>query len=286
MTYRVCRLPLIALLLVALVAAILLVAPRKAEADHVIWTATLTAKSYPANPYDWFGCFSWRTGDECSVSSNLSDNTFEIGGTTFTITALGYGTSNTQQPAFQLRVNKNVTTALRSLEVVVGSNKVLLSTCDYDAHDFPKRIYCYSPPFSWSVGASVSLRLENPAVTHLTEDEKADEEAERERLRELRKGASRSGVCGEDTTNSLQNDDADDTPGRWHCHGDIYHYHADWRKAHNAHRPVERVPLTPDPDPVPRPPATEPSSAADKAKGFGNWHTHSDGRFHRHAGGH
>ena len=114
--------------------------------------------------------------------------------------------------------------------------------------------------------------------------------------RDLRKGASRSGACGEDTTNSLENDEEGDTPGLWHCHGDgTYHYHADWRKAHNPHIAPEDLTPTPDPDPVPRPPATAPAGAYTRQKagapaieteGFGNWHSHPDGRFHRHAGGH
>ena len=112
--------------------------------------------------------------------------------------------------------------------------------------------------------------------------------------REMRKGASRSGVCGESTTNSLANDEEGDTPGLWHCHGDIYHYHADWRKAHTPHIATED--LRPTGDPPARPPATAPASEhlipqktghqPVRAEGFGNWHSHPDGRFHRHAGGH
>ena len=140
-----------------------------------------------------------------------------------------------------------------------------------------------TPGYSWSVGAAVHLSLTV-----------ADEE---KRVRELRRGASRSGVCGEDTTNSLQNDQEGDTPGLWHCHGDVYHYHADWHKAHNPHIATEDLTPTPDPNPPSdySAPATAPAGAytqqqqgapAINTEDFGNWHTHSDGRFHRHAGGH
>ncbi len=73
-----------------------------------------------------------------------------------------------------------------------------------------------------------------------------------------------------------------DAGAHWHCHGDaVYHQHGpEWSYRHPA--PGQAVRTTPDPNPVAPAPATEPSSAADKAKGFGDWHTHPDGRFHRH----
>ena len=141
-------------------------------------------------------------------------------------------------------------------------------------------IFWDNPGFSWSINQQVQLSL-----TWLDEEK---------RVRELRKGASRSGVCGESTTNSALNDVAGDTPGLWHCHGDVYHYHADWNKAHTPHIATED--LRPTGDTPASPPATAPASwylAPQKsghqpvrAEGFSNWHSHSDGRFHRHAGGH
>ncbi len=105
---------------------------------------------------------------------------------------------------------------------------------------------------------------------------------------DARKPAGRSGACGSPNLEGLsvakqavQAESAE--KGLWHCHGDgVYHRHPDWRYRHPA--PGQAV--RPTGDPVARPPATAPSSAADKAKGFGDWHSHPDGRFHRHAGGH
>ncbi len=278
---------LIALLLVALVAAVLLAAPRKAEAEHVVWSATLTARVSSTSLYNWFGCFGTGT-NACSTAGNLSGNTFTFGGTAYAITYVAYGApvdATQDDPVVSVYLNKNVPAALLTHELVIGSSRLLLSTCTYDASDFPKRIFCYNPGVSWAAGASVSLSLENSAVTHGVDPEQARAERaeqERERERDMRKSARRGGGCGA-PEDGLSPDS--DEAGYWHCHGDsVYHRHAGtWR---GSHQPGGDRPQPPGLRPEPRPP-----SQAERDAGFadnwnGGWHWHGDDIYHIHRSPH
>ncbi|WP_419853754.1 hypothetical protein [Candidatus Poriferisodalis sp.] len=133
----------------------------------------------------------------------------------------------------------------------------------------------------WTAGESVKITLYRPYEDVAAED--------------ARKAASRSGACGSPNLQGLPADKRADEgesaeQGLWHCHGDgVYHRHPDWRYRHPA--PGQAVRATPDPNPVPPPPATAAAGAytqqqtgapAIKTEGFGNWHSHPDGRFHRH----
>ncbi len=121
------------------------------------------------------------------------------------------------------------------------------------------------PGYPWTVGESVKITLYRPYEDIAAED--------------AREGATRSAsACP----------GAVDAGSLWHCHGDaIYHQHGpEWRYRHPA--PSQTV--RPTGDPLARPPATAPASEhlrqGQPAEGFGNWHSHPDGRYHRHAGGH
>ena len=141
---------------------------------------------------------------------------------------------------------------------------------------------------AWGTGETVKITLYKPYSAFAAED--------------VLKPASRSGACGSPSLQHLSAEDQADEGesgenGLWHCHGDgIYHRHGPaWRHRHPA--PGQTVRPTPDPNPPSdySAPATAPADAytqqkqgapAIKTEGFGNWHSHPDGRFHRHAGGH
>ncbi len=276
---------LIALLLAALVAAILLAAPRKAEADHVIWSATLTAGQVQATP-SWIGCAD-GTAHSCSSSNVLSDNTFVIAGTTYTFTAIAYVTGSGITPYIRIALAPGSSVAaLLTHDLIVGSTKVQLSTCANSLPDpFPYQYGCAGSGVSLTAGSSVSLSLENPAVTHGVDpeqEEQARAEQERERQRDLRKSARRGGGCG--APEDGKSPDSDEA-GYWHCHGDsVYHRHAGtWR---GSHQPGGDRPQPPGLRPEPRPPNQQ-----ERDRGFadnwnGGWHWHGDDIYHIHRSPH
>lgn len=73
--------------------------------------------------------------------------------------------------------------------------------------------------------------------------------------------------------------------GHWHCHGEVYHRHKDWRTRHPS--PHQTQPATGD-RPAPALPYEAPT-ADDRAKGFtSGWHSHNEPGFnvyHRHGPG-
>ena len=132
----------------------------------MIWSATLTVGQAIATP-SHVGCWD-GTARPCSTSTNLSDNTFVIAGTTYTITKLTIRTASGADPELHISLATGSTvSALLTHDLIVGSTKVQLSTCANALPDpFPYQYGCANPGVSWTVGSSVSLRLENPAVTH------------------------------------------------------------------------------------------------------------------------
>ena len=268
---RAVRLPLIALLLAALVAAILAASRPAAVAvaqtpdgAEETWSTTLTVQTL-ANGITR-GCSTSGT-DRCAT--HLTDPTFRIGSRTYRVHSVRAGTAAiviATTPAlpqgrvagWQLAINRGPSRGLSTYTTRAESISIVASV----------------PGYPFTAGESVKITLYRPYADIAAED--------------ARKAATRSGACGSPNLEGLsaakqavQAESA--AKGLWHCHGDgVYHRHPDWRYRHPA--PGGTVRTTGDP--VARPPATEPSSAADKAKGFGNWHSHPDGRFHRHAGGH
>ncbi len=71
--------------------------------------------------------------------------------------------------------------------------------------------------------------------------------------------------------------------GLWHCHGDSYHRHPDWRKAHP--KPGATVRATGDRAVTPEAKA---ATADERAAGWSGWHSHNQtgyNVYHRHASG-
>ncbi len=235
------------------------------------WSATLTVQTRADGVTR--GCDN-SGANRCAA--HLTDPTFQIGTTTYTVVSVTGGTSAlviTTRPAlpwgrvagWQLAINRGPSRGLSTYTARAESKSIIVSVSGY--------------PFT--AGESVKLTLYRPYEDVAAED--------------ARKGASRSGACGSPNLEGLsaakqavQAESAEQ--GLWHCHGDgVYHRHPDWRYRHPA--PGQTVRPTPDPNPVPPPPATAPSGAytqqktgapAIKTEGFGNWHSHPDGRFHRH----
>ena len=118
---------------------------------------------------------------------------------------------------------------------------------------------------TWQAGQSVELTLYRPYADIATED--------------VFKAASRSGDCGSDVAT-----DADNAAnGHWHCHGDVYHRHLNWRARHPAsHIATEDLRPTGDRY-VPLLPRA--NTAAERSRGFTDgWHWHGD-IYHSHGGG-
>ena len=254
---RAARLPLIALLLAALVAAILaasspVAAQTVPNGSEEVWSSTMTAQSLATSGYS--GC------DQVAATScarHLTDRTFRIGGTTYTVRGVvsaGAQLVLTTTPRLPSRFTG---------WIIVFKGNVQQGTT---THTLTRRqggdAFVGSGIPGWSSGQSVEITLYRPY---------ADIEAE-----DKLKAATRSATACPGAV---------DHGPLWHCHGDaVYHAHGpDWRYRHPA--PSQTVRPTADPDPVPRPPATEPASAAAKAKGFGDWHSHPDGVFHSHGSG-
>ena len=269
----------VCLSLVALVLAALLTVSSGTQAqaqdqfDKTAVAGTLTAQTLVGAR----GCennsnFGWRR-----CSNNLSEDSFVFDGVTYYIRQL-MRQGNNLQLSLALSPDRHAPHVIPEKLMAEGTLRIGGNLFHFsEATTLSSSIVWSNPGFSWSSGQSVQVSL-----TYF-DQEKYE--------REMRTGASRSGACGEDSTNSLQNDQAGDTPGLWHCHGDVYHYHADWRKVHNPHIATEDLPPVPDANPVAPAPATEPSGTytrqqpgapAIKTEGFGDWHTHPDGRFHRH----
>ncbi len=264
------RLRLVALLLAALVAAVLAasspaVAQTAPDGGEEAWSATLTVQDVGSGVI--FGC---DANSATNCNTHLSDSNIRIGGTTYRVRAIAAGNGaiviqttpsmpNGRVEGWQLAINRGPSRGLTRY-TLSAANEIFVAVSG-------------SPI---TAGETVKITLYRPYEDIAAED--------------ARKPAGRSGACGSPNLEGLsaakqavQAESAE--KGLWHCHGDgVYHRHPDWRYRHPA--PGQAVRATPDPNPVAPAPATAPSSAADKAKGFGDWHSHPDGRFHRHAGRH
>ena len=119
-----------------------------------------------------------------------------------------------------------------------------------------------------------------PTTTSTTATETTAADAQKHR-------ATRAGVCGtpDEATGNNVEDDTDN--GRWHCHGDLYHRHENWRAVHPT--PAQTVRATGDRfvnTSVPRA-----NTAEEKIVGFTDrWHWHGSPSaagsiYHTHAGG-
>ena len=255
----------------------------QAQFEETAWSTTFPAQRLSAGTA--FGCEdnSGHTARRCST--HMPDQSFVFDGVTYYVRYIH--TTPSGALSFDLSLSSGANTHTVRIPaklrdrgtLVVGASSFRLA----DAADRTiTGIEWLNTGISWSAGQQIEVSL-----TFFDQENYE---------REMRKGASRSGACGSPDLRGLPaNERADEgesaEQGLWHCHGDgVYHRHPDWRKAHTPH--IATKDLRPTGDPPARPPATAPPSAhseanpAARTEGFGNWHSHPDGRYHRHAPGH
>ena len=239
---------------------------------EAVWSSTLTVQDVQSGIVR--GCS--RAGTT-GCATHLTPRTFRIGSTTYRVLTIQGGTA-----ALTVVVTPSLPTDWDVYWQLVIDRGPLRGTATYSASS-NGGLLVQVGNHVWEVGETVEITLYRPYEDIAAED--------------ARKPASRSGACGSPTNPALAANDSESAEqGLWHCHGDsIYHRHPDWRYRHPA--PGQTVRPTPDPNPPSdySAPATAPAGAytqqqsgapAIKTEGFGNWHSHPDGRFHRHAGGH
>ena len=146
-------LPVLALLLGAL--GLFHGAP--AEAQTIVWSATLTVQDRGGSNR---GCGNSDAGKECSSTSVLTDDDFTISGTVWEITAIT-GVNN----AVAVFFNRDVRTALDSYSFCVGTTALAFSSA---GHSGLNNLVLWRTPAAawWSVGDTVSLSIGTSCAQH------------------------------------------------------------------------------------------------------------------------
>ena len=148
-------------LVLALVAALgALGAAPAAQAQAVLWSATLTADKSGA----LFGCDNDSGGlGNCSSSSVLSDDEFTYAGVTYSVNAV-YWDSN--QDTLRLRTSASDTkSALFVLTLAVDDTalSVRSSARPVPRVSNPRISWAYDPATNWADGTTIALKLVDPA---------------------------------------------------------------------------------------------------------------------------
>ncbi len=154
------RLPLIALALAALVAAIML-APRPAEAAHEVWSGTLTAKQLAGNSY---GCNNSESNSANRCSSALTSDSLTIGGQAYrihTIAAKGGGDS----PSLKLRLAlpsdaRYSSNSPRNLTLKIGTNSWIIPNAG--------TLNNPNPAITFTANQQVAMSIEDTYAPHTT----------------------------------------------------------------------------------------------------------------------
>ena len=135
----------------------------------VLWSATLTPKDVGGNAA---GCdsTSGATANKCSTTATLSDNDFELGGTTYTVSQLWV-----RGTALNLHVSPSIPDALRGYTLRAGTTKLVMA----DASGFGGTLATWSsnaPTFTVNSPVTVSLSLSErpgaPTGLDLTPDDR------------------------------------------------------------------------------------------------------------------
>ena len=114
-----------------------------------VWCATLTVQSISGGHR---GCANSVSGKECSNTSHLTEDEFTHVGTDYTVTSVQVRSGG----ELRLFINPNLTTATRSLVLLVGAERFALAHADTKGVNFR---YWRSSGLSWSSGATVELKL-------------------------------------------------------------------------------------------------------------------------------
>ena len=250
---------LVAAILAATRPAAVAVAQTVPDGSEEVWSATVTV--WDLVPGSVTGCDDLDSVRRfrCNSFNNLTDRTFRVGSTTYRVTGVTTGFN-----VLTVYTDPLVPTRLAGWSLVVTGH-TQHGTQTYTASVTAQGRLSFAGVPTWQAGQSVELTLYRPYADIATED--------------VFKAASRSGDCGSD----VATDDDNAANGRWHCHGDVYHRHLDWRARHPAsHIATEDLRPTGDRF-VPLLPRA--NTAAERSRGFTDgWHWHGD-IYHSHGGG-
>ena len=167
MAWRRLGSPFLLLAAALMAASVLLVHDaRPAIADHgdeeTYWSATMTVRAWAAANIAR-GCSNGESGKECSATSNLSDDDFTYGGTSYTVSLIRYIVSDDK---FSLAFDKPLPTGLKGVAVlyVDGTAYSLSSASATALTDGGELLEIPTSSLSWSSGDSVTLELKKPAA--------------------------------------------------------------------------------------------------------------------------
>ena len=216
----------------------------------------------------------------------LSDDDLVIGGATYTIDAILYAVYLTSTlPDLGIHFDRKVPLEqIRPLHIIINGRSLSMSSCVHHPSK-PERVICQN------VG-SFSIPPGEPITTALSAEPPATEEQlELERHAPTRTNSSTRHCGSPDLSgvNTMPDGDAktkildrlaeSDAKGHWHCHGDLWHQHVDWRARHLSPHNVRATgdPVVPKTNKAP--------TAEQTAAGFtSGWHWHGD-THHAHASG-
>ena len=297
-----CRGPRIAAgALAALIVTLSLFAlsPPPAQAHHEpdLLGTTMTSFQWTTATHKGFGCVDTSADTRGRCTNVLGENSFSIDGTSYSITRVEFGHKlDGSSPSGLLRLDKFLPAQYRqTLYLRLGSHVIALhQACTaaqyFPRYDCPGQIFApladtsrftfdlstepFAPPAQLELERNAPTRT-NSSTRHcgspdltgvqaLPESTTAQQETKAKILEALAEGVNAAGV----------------DKGHWHCHGELWHQHVDWRARHLS--PHQTVRATGDPV-VPK--TNKAPTAEQTAAGFtSGWHWHGD-THHAHASG-
>ena len=161
MTRLAFRLPLIALALAALVAAILSwPAPRPAEASHEVWSGTLTAKQLAGNSY---GCNNSESNSANRCSNALTSDSLTIGGQAYRIHTIAAKGGSSPSLKLRLALPSDVRYSVNSpalLTLKIGTNSYIIPNAGTLANP--------NPGITFTANQQVAMSIEDTHARHAT----------------------------------------------------------------------------------------------------------------------
>ncbi len=251
--------------------------PPPAQAHHEpdLLGTTMTSFQWTTATHKGFGCVDTSADVRGRCTNVLGENSFTIDGTSYSITRVEFGYKlDGSNPSGLFRFDEFLPAQYRqSLYLRLGSHVIALHEACTAAQYFPR----YDCP--GQIFASLA------DTSRFTFDLSTEPFAPPAQLQLERHAATRTNTttrhCGSPNNPSGADSIAETAEkGLWHCHGDQYHQHPDWRTRHLS--PHQTVRATGDPV-VPK--TNEAPTQEDRDAGFtSGWHWHGDTQ-HRHGSG-
>ena len=162
------RLTLIVAALALFVSAAFALAPRPAQASHSFWSSTLTVKDqYPTVPSLLaLGCND--SGSSVTCASGLTDNTFVLQGTTYTVVRV-QSVSTSGQFHFAFTPVLSDKSQLDDRKLQIGNMEFLVSSAGgviSFGTSGQNTVIRWSTIPTWTAGQQVQVGLVDPAVAH------------------------------------------------------------------------------------------------------------------------